>query len=245
MVTNKQKIKGLNSIIIEEYNNLKISIKKFPQEFYYINQLIVIYQELPRNINKYPGEKIPVLSMFWSCLTGLIIGSRLILEGHIPEAYALISRSAEAVAYARKMAENPEKISLWIKKDNNNPKKFKKEFGYPFPKEDSLLYPDIFNIYYITTNYGRHQNLSSTIFFTDLNNLKKDNKVYFNFSYFEDKVNLRRYINYTIYAFLKFLNAFRHIFKDYLSNTWIQKYKGLDKEYNNYKNKMKKLFKSK
>jgi hypothetical protein len=146
MVTNKQKIKDLNSIIIEEYNNLKISIKKFPQEFYYINQLIVIYQELPRNINKYPREKIPVLSMFWSCLTGLIIVSRLILEGHISEAYALISRSAEAVAYARKMAKNPEKISLWIKKDNNNPKKFKKEFGYPFPKEDSLLYPDIFNI---------------------------------------------------------------------------------------------------
>lgn len=218
--------------------NLKASWHKNREESCLIEDLLYLYQNFSRNLKTYPREQIPVISMFWSCLSGYVISTRLCLETHIPEAYALISRSAEAVGYARKMSKESKKTLIWINKDKANIKEFRTKFGQPFPSDDKLLYPEIYDIYNLTTNYGRHQNLESTIFSSNLNILNK-NKIIFNYSYIDDEINLHRCINYTIYAYYKFLFCFKEIFFNYLFANWINYFVNYEERFNKHRDNLK------
>ncbi len=74
--------------------------------------------------------------------------------------------------------------------------------------------------------------------------MKTDNKVDFNFCDFEDEVNLKRCVNYLIYAYLKFLSAFREIFKKHLTKEWGKEFEQIESEYRSYKETLKALFQS-
>lgn len=244
---NTIKIKDFYTIIEEEKNNFLISSKKFPEEFMYLNKLLFLYENFLSNLNLDQKRQIAIDQMFWFCFRGFIISTQLMLEAHISEAYTIISRSAEALAAARKMSLNPEKIRDWV---NNvvkyDSKPFRRVLGKLFPKEDKLLYPEIYEIYKLTTNYGRHPNFESTIFFTEIktnskeiNSEDRDSLLYCDVA---DELNLKRCINYLIYAFYKFLSVFKVIFKRFISKNWLKHYYELEKEYTSYRKKLEQIF---
>jgi len=237
-----KKFKNIIDIFEEEKNNLYVSIKKFKEEIKFLNRIGFLYQYFIKTIKDYPKEKVPILQMFYSCFRNFYISTELMLKTHIPEAYTIISRSAEAVALARKFSKNSEIMNVWLKSKKNE--KFIDKYGKLFPKEDSLLYPEIYNIYNLTSNYGRHQNFESTIFFTDTSNLN-NNIINFNFSYIDDEQNLRRCINYLIYCYLKFLEIFNEIFKENLNKKYLQEFNILKNNFNLYKKSLLNLFKRK
>jgi len=179
--------------------------------------------------------------MFWSCFNDFSISTRLILETHVPEAYSIVSRSTEGVGYARKMSLNPELIPIWINKNELTNNEFRDKFGKPFPANDSLLHPEIFSIYNLTSNYGRHQNMESTVFFSDFEELN-NNKVNFNYSYIDDQINLQRCINYIIYSYIKILSVFKEIFVNYLSKEWLDEFNKFEGQFDRHKEKLKLIF---
>ena len=183
--------------------------------------------------------------MCWTCFRGFLISTQLMFQTHIPEAFTIISRSTEAVVLARKMFTNPEKLPEWVKAKKENSKPFRHILGKLFPEEDKLVYPEIYEIYKLTSNYGRHPNFESTIFFSNLEIIKSEKKVYFNYFDFEHESNLWRCLNYQIYAYLKFLSVFKEIFKKYEVKEWIKEFEEFEKEYKKiYKESLKIKFQS-
>lgn len=241
MITKCSKNLDFDTLLKFENQNLQASWHNFQNEALLIEQLSFLYQNVNSNLDTYPRKQIPVLSMFWSCFIDFLISIRLILETHIPESYAIVSRSTEGVGYARKMSLNPELIPVWINKSELTNKEFRKKFGEPFPRNDSLLHPEIFSIYNLTSNFGRHQNMESTIFFSDFEQLKI-NKVNFNYSYIEDQTNLQRCINYVIYAYFKILSLFKEIFSNYLSKEWVDEFSKFKEHFDQHKEKLKLIF---
>jgi len=208
----------------------------------YADKILYLYQNLANNLNTYPRELTPILQMYWACLRGYLISGQLIFQAHIPEASAIISRSAEAVASARKMSVNPEKIEEWIKAEKDTSQPFRRILGKLFPEEDRLVYPDIFNIYELMSEYGRHPSFKSSIFFSGFGRMQTDNQVVFTYCDFEDELNLKRCINYYIHAYLKFLSVFREVFKKYLSREWQKEYEEVEAEYDTYRETLRSAF---
>lgn len=236
-------IKDFSTISEEEINNFKATFSSLPDEAVFANRLLHLYETLAENLNEYPRELTPVLQMYWTCFRGYIIGGQLTFQAHLPESFAILSRSAEAVGVARKLSKHPDKIEGWVKKDRKTSKVFIQMFKPLFPKDDSLVYPEIFNIWDLTTEHGRHPNFASTIFFSVFGRMKTENKVDFVYCDFEDEINLRRSINYLIYSHSKFLSAFREIFKKHLAQAWVDDFEKFTGEYSTYKETLKEVFK--
>lgn len=239
------KSKNFITITEEEIKNFKVTTNRLPEEIKHANKVLYLYQNLASNLKTYPRDLTPILQMYWACFRGFLISGQLIFQAHIPEAEAIISRSAEAVASARKMSINPEKIEEWIKAEKDTSQPFRRILGTLFPKEDKLLHPEIFDIYELTSEYGRHPSFKSSIFFSGLKKMKTENKVEFTYCDFEDELNLKRCVNYYIHAYLKFLSVFREIFKKYLSKEWIKEYEQVNAEYDVYRETLRNEFQEK
>ncbi len=236
----KQNTKNFATVLEEEQNNFKATMVKYPKETGYADRLLYLYDNLYNQFSSaYPRNLIPILQMYWTCFRGFIISTQLMFQLHIPEAYTIISRSAEAVASARRMSMNPEKIPEWIKAERNKSKPLMRVLGKKlFKNGDKVIYPEISNIYELTSEYGRHPSFKSIIFFSGLSQIETENRVVFTYSDIdEDKSNNGRYLNYQIYAYLKFLFAFREIFKRYLTDAWVEKLKRLEDEHAKYREK--------
>jgi hypothetical protein len=238
------KTKDFATISEEERNNFKATVGLYPEEMKYADKLLYLYENLASHLHEYPRDLTPVLQMYWTCFRGFLISSQLMFQAHLPEAYAIISRSAEAVASARKMSMNPEKVPEWIKAEKETSQPFRRLLGKLFPEEDKVVYPEIFNIYELMSEYGRHPSFASTIFFSGLGRMKTENKVDFTYCDIEDELNLRRCLNYQIYAYLKFLSAFREIFKKHIAKEWVQEFEQIEKEYGVYKETLRGVFQS-
>lgn len=239
-----QKFKNFKTILEEERNNFEATVNRYPEEMKYFDKLLYLYEKLFSHLASYPENLVPILQMYWNCFRGFLISTQLMFQTHIPEAYTIISRSAEAVASARKMFINPEKLPEWIKAEKENSKPFRRILGKLFSEEDKLVYPEIFEIYKLTSNYGRHPNFESTIFFSKLHRIKSENMIYFNYCDIDDESILWRCLNYQIYAYLKFLSVFKEIFKKYIVKEWIKEYEKFEKEYKIYKESLKIKFQS-
>lgn len=238
------KTKNFAIISEEEKNNFNATVGRYPEKMKYADKVLYLYANQASHLHDYPRDLTPVLQMYWDCFRGFLISGQLIFQAHIPEASAIISRSAEAVASARKMAVNPEKIEEWIKDEKDTSQPFRRILGKLFPEEDKLVYPEIFNIYELMSEYGRHPSFRSSIFFSGFGRMNTENKVDFTYSDFEDELNLKRCINYYIYAYLKFLSVFREIFKKYLSKEWIKEYEQIVVEYDVYRETLRSVFQS-
>jgi hypothetical protein len=239
------KSKNFATVTEEEIKNFKATAGRLPEEMRHADKILYLYQNLAGNLSVYPRELTPVLQMYWACFRGYLISGQLVFQAHIPEASAIISRSAEAVASARKMSVNPEKIEEWIKAEKDTSQPFRRILGKLFPEGDKLIYPEIFNIYELMSEFGRHPSFKSSIFFSGFGRINTENKVDFTYSDFEDELNLKRYINYYIHAYLKFLSVFREVFKKYLSKEWIKEYEQVEAEYNSYRETLRGVFQSK
>lgn len=238
-----KKIKSIQAIANEDKANFDSTLVRYPKEIEYFNRLSSLYQTLSRSFKKvYPREQVAVLQMFWVCFRGLLLSSRLMMEAHIPESFAIVSRSAESVASARKMSLHPEKILEWIKKEKETSQPFRRVLGKLFPPKDKILSPEVFQIYETTTEHGRHPNFASTIFFSGFGKLNTENKVEFAYCDIGDELNLRRSINYLIYSYIKFLDVFQEIFKKYLKTEWIKEFNEFKQNYNEYKQTLRKVF---
>ncbi len=240
-----KKTKDFEVVSEEEINNFKATVVRYPEEMKHANKLLYLYESLASHLHEYPHDLIPVLQMYWTCFRGYLISGQLMFQAHLPEAYAIISRSAEAVASARKMSMNPEKVPGWITAEKNTSQPFRRLLGKLFPEEDKIVYPEIFNIYELMSEYGRHPSFKSTIFFSGLGRMKTENRVDFTYCDIEDELNLRRSLNYQIYAYLKFLSAFREIFKKYIAKEWVKELEQIEKEYGAFKETLKSVFQSK
>lgn len=238
------KTKDFMTISEEERNNFKASAGRFPEEFKHADKLLYLYENLASNLSTYPRELTPILQMYWTCFRGFLISGQLMFQAHIPEASAIISRSAEAVASARKMFMNPEKIEGWIKAEKETSQPFRRILGKLFPEEDKLIHPEIFEIYELMSEYGRHPSFKSTIFFSGFGRITTENKVDFTYTDYEDEPNLKRCVNYHTNAYLRFLVVFKEIFKKYLNKSWVQEYEQFEKEYNAYKESLRGVFQS-
>ena len=238
------KNKNFATISEEERNNFLATLARLPEEKKYADRLLYLYQNLASHIHEYPRDLTPVLQMYWSCFRGFVISGQLMFQAHLSEAYAIISRSAEAVACARKMSMNPEKVPEWIKAEKDTSQPFRRILGKLFPEEDKVIYPEVFNIYELMSEYGRHPSFSSTIFFSGLGRMKTENKVDFTYCDISDELNLRRSINYHINAYLKFLSVYRVIFQKYLAKEWTMDFEQFEKDYNAYKETLRGVFQS-
>jgi hypothetical protein len=236
----------LQSIHDAEVNNFRATYQMFSDEVKYTNKLLSLYESLNRNLSTYPRTQIPVLQMLWMCFRGFLTSTKLLFETHIPEAYAIVSRSAEAVGAARKMSLHPNKIPEWVELEKETSQPFRRILGKLFPKDDKVVSPQIFDIYELTTEYGRHPNFTSTIFFSDFGRMSTENMVDFNYFDFDSNnpTDLKRCLNYQIYAYLKFLSAFKEIFKKYLTKEWVKEYKQVEAEYGAFKQTLRGIFQS-
>lgn len=235
-------MKDIDTVINEEFSNAKASLGKFPEEAILLNSLLRLYKSLPSNLKTYPRDQVPVLQMFWMCLRGYLISSKLLFEAHIPESYAILSRSAEAVASARKMAMNPEKIEGWIKREKETGQNFRRILGELFPKKDKILSPKILEIYQLSSEHGRHPTFNSTIFFSNFKMMNSENRVEFIYCDIGDELNLRRSINYLIYCYYEFMIVFIHIFKKYLKQHWLDEFMVFEDLFDHHRNKLRDIF---
>lgn len=245
LIMSDPKSKNFATILEEEVNNFETTASRYPEEMKYADIALILYEDVANHLQKYPKDLTPVLQMYWACFRGYLISSQLMFQAHIPEAYTIISRSAEAVAMARKMSLNNELILKWVtakSKDNARPPH---HLGTLFPKGDNVLHPEIYQIYKLTNNYGRHNNLGSTTFFTNLSKIKTENSVVFTYCDIDDEINLRECLNYQIYAYLKFLSAFREIFKKHLAKEWIKRFEQIESDYVAYKETLRDVIESK
>jgi len=151
------KSKKFTTISEEEIANFRATAGRLPEEMEYSDKVFYLYQNLASNLNEYPRELTPILQMYWTCLRGCVISGQLMFQAHIPESSTIISRSAEAVASARKMFMNPEKIEEWIKAEKNTSQPHRRILGKLFPEGDKFIFPEIFNIYEcLVPKIGRH-----------------------------------------------------------------------------------------
>lgn len=236
----------LQSVIEAEINNFQATHQMFPEEDKYLNKLLSLYETFNRNLSTYPRTQIPILQMFWMCFRGFLTSTTLLFETHIPESYTITSRSAEVVGLARRMSLLPSKIPEWVEREKKTSQSFRRIFGTLFPTGDRTVFRQVFEIYELTTEYGRHPNFASTIFFSDFGRMNTENMVDFNYFDFnsENPVNLRRCLNYHIYAYLKFLSAFREIFKKCLSKEWVSELEQAEGEHEAYKQTLRNIFQS-
>jgi hypothetical protein len=239
-----KKKKNFATISEEERSNFMATAGCFPEEMKYADKLLCLYENLASHLHDYPKGLTPVLQMYWACYRGYLISSQLMFQAHIPEAYTILSRSAEAVGVARKLSQYPDKIDGWIKKDRKTSQTFIKMLKPLFPEDDKVVYPEVFEIWDMTTEHGRHPNFASTIFFSDFGRMKTENKVDFNYCDFDDEVNPRRCVNYQIYAYLRFLSVFREIFKKHLVKEWVKEFEQVENEYGAYKETLRGVFQS-
>jgi hypothetical protein len=241
---NNPKIKNFATISDEETNNFKASVGRFPEEARYSDRLLYLYENLASNLPGFPRDLTPILQMYWTCFRGFLISSQLMFQAHIPEAYTLISRSAEAAASARKMSIYPEKIPGWIEAEKGTSRPFIRMLGTLFPKGDEVIYPDVFGIYELTSEYGRHPSFKSTIFFSGFGRMETENKVDFTYCDSENETNLKQGINFQIYAYLEFLSVFRVVFNKYLTKEWTKEYEQFESEYGVFKETLRSVFQS-
>jgi hypothetical protein len=241
---NTTDLNDLQSVLKAEVNNFQATHQMFPDEVKYTNKLLSLYQVFNRSLSTYPRAQIPVLQMLWMCFRGFLTSTKLLFETHIPEAYAIISRSAEAVGAARKMSRHPDKIPEWVEREKETSQPFRRILGELFPKGDKVVFSQIFDIYVLTTEHGRHPNFTSTIFFSDFGRMNTENMVDFNYFDFDkdNPITLRRCLNYQIYAYLKFLSAFREIFKKYLTKEWVKDFELFESDYGVYKETLRDVF---
>lgn len=234
-----EEVKSLADILNDEIGNFRVSQHKFQNESAFIDRLVALYQKLPKNLSTYPREQIPIISMFWNCFGNLIQSTIMGFQGHVPEMYTLMSKSAESLAVARKLSLNSELIETWITRSDMTKAQFKKKWGRPFPEDDEFLHPEVYHIYDMTSDYGRHPNLTASIFNIDLSEIQTADRVTFKHSYFEDEVNLRRMINHLINTYIMFARKFSIIFDGYLSNAWLEELSQIEADFNEYKEVLK------
>lgn len=225
-----------------ELNNIKVSIEKYPAEYLIVNKLIKLYKGVLVSFGSvYPREQIPILSMFWTCFRGFIVSMQLVFQGHIPESYAITSKSAETVAISRKFSIHPHMIEKWIKRNKEEAQPFKRMLGELFPKDDKVVQPDVFRIYDFTTEHGRHPNFSSTIFYSIFEKVNTENTVLYNINDFDGN-NYRRSLNYIIFSYHEFLIAYSKIFGKFLKKEWLQELEDLCTVFDLHKITLKGLF---
>lgn len=237
-----EKVKSLAAILNEEFGNFRVSQHKFKDESVFIDRLVALYQKLPKNLSTYPREQVPIISMFWNCFGNLIQSAIMAFQGHVPEMYTLMSKSAESLAVARKLSLNPELIKTWITRSDMTKSQFKKKWGSPLPKDDQFLHPEVYHIYDMTSDYGRHPNLTASIFNIDLSEIQTANRVTFKYSYLEDEVNLQRMINHLIQTYIMFARKFSIIFDGHLSTNWLEELSQIEADFNEYKEIVKPIF---
>lgn len=209
------------SLADAELNNVRAILQKHPKEQEFIDRLISLYKNLPDNfIKEYPRERIPILQMFWTSFRGFLISTEMTLQGHISESYAITSKSAESLAIAQKFNLYPDKIEVWVRKNKDDSQTFRRLIGTLFPENDPVLQPKVFNMYDLTSEYGRHPNFATTAFYSNFEQINTDNKVLFTFNDFEDELNLKRAINYNIFAYQSLLIGYSVIFKEFLKSEY-------------------------
>jgi hypothetical protein len=197
------------------------SLQKYATEDTIINETLTVFQSFNKSFTQtVDQQEIPIISMFWLVFRGFNISTQLMLQGHFSESYMVISRSAEATGYARKFQQDAQLVDIWFSKHKVKINEFKEKFGSPFPQNDTMLHPKIWDIYNLTRNYGSHSNFETTIFFTDTSKLKTDNRVNYEYSDFGEEINNRRMINYVIYCNHEFLKVFKEMFSAKLSDLW-------------------------
>jgi hypothetical protein len=235
---------NIRAISDAELKNVVASLQKHVAEHGLIDKLIKLYVAVPDSFtDTYPRERIPILQMFWTCYRGFLVSTQLVLEAHIPESYAITSKSAEAVAIAQKFNLHPEKIEPWVRANKEDDQPFRRLLGPLFPKEDGLLQPEIFGIYLLTTEHGRHPNFSSTAIYSDFDKIRSENTVVFGFNdMLDDGTNYRRNLNYNIFAYFKFLIAFSEIFGKYLNKNWVKELSDFNTIFNSHRDTLKKEF---
>lgn len=241
---NSVNLNDLQSVLKAEVNNFQATHQMFSDEVKYINKLITLYEIFNRNLSTYPRTQIPILQMFWMCFRGFLTSTKLLFETHISESYTITSRSAEAVGLARRMSLLPSKIPEWVEREKKTSQSFRRIFGTLFPTGDKAVFRQVFEIYELTTEHGRHPNFTSTIFFSDFGRMSTENMVDFNYFDFDkdNPTTLRRCLNYQIYAYLMFLSAFKEIFKKYLTKGWLKDFELFESEYGGYKETLKGVF---
>jgi len=236
-------IKDILAIAEAELDNIKVSLQKYPTEYGLIDKLIKLYIVIPNIfIKDYPREKIPIIQMFWTCYRGFLISIQLALQGHITESYAITSKSAEAIALAQKFNLHLNKIEAWVKRNKKEDQPFRRMFKNLFPKNDRVVQPNIFEIYDLTSEYGRHPNFSSTAFYSHFDKMNSEGTVLFSFNDLDDETNFHRNLNYIIYAYHKFLEAFSKILRDYLTKEWIKELDDFDAAFRQHKETLKEEF---
>lgn len=236
-------IKDIWGVADAELNNLRASLQKSSQERQFIDRLISLYKDVPDSFAQvYPRERIPILQMFWTCFRGFLISTELTLQGHFSESYTIASKSAETVAIAQKFNLFPDKIEGWIKRNKEEDQPFRRLLGKLFPENDPVLQPDIFNIYELTSEYGRHPNFSATIFYSNFDQVNTTNTVLFDFNDYGDETNFQRVLNYTIHIYCKYLVAYSKILGDYLNEDWKSNLDAFNKDFNKYKETLRLLF---
>ncbi len=236
----------LQTLLKGEVNNFQATCQMFPDEVKHIDKLLSLYEIFNRNLSIYPRSQISILQMFWMCFRGFLTSTKLLLETHISESYTITSRSAEVVGLARRMSLLPSKIPEWVEREKKTSQSFRRIFGILFPTGDKAVFRQVFDIYELTTEHGRHPNFASTIFFSDFDRMNTENMVDFNYFDFDrdNLTNLKRCLNYQIYAYLKFLSAFREIFKKYLTKEWVKEYERVETDYRAFKETLRGVFQS-
>lgn len=224
----------LKSLTEEQDNNYKTSILKFPQEYKASELLLALYISFSPSIKKIPDTKECIMRLYWTTLRGFVCTSKLAFGLHFTESIALISRSSESVAVARKLDRHPEKIKLWLSKEPLEFKKFSREFGILFPPDDKLLHPDIFRIWNITSEFGRHPNFSSTGFYTSYENEGENTFLTFRYS---DKIgdyNIQSNIIFQIECYIKFLRVYMTIMQNSLDPLWVEQFEKFESSFFEY-----------
>lgn len=222
-----------------ELKNFQETLRIFLPEKALLEKLLSSYKTFIRALNKSKMTKndIPTIKMFFVCLREFIISAQLVGQGHFSEGYALISRASEAVGYGATMKLDVKKAEIWIEKSGR--KEFRELFGEPFPKNNNLLHPVIFNIYNTTRDYGTHTNFGSTIHFTSIISETKFEFVYCDFN---DIKWVKRNLLWVIHSFTEFLIVFKKLFPEGLESNWLKTFDEYLKEWISYKESSREFF---
>lgn len=202
----------LKDINDAENNNLEESIKKFPKEMYFYNELVKAFSMSSKAIS---DEYVVVATLFQLCSHNLTFSFINLLRVHFAEPCMINRKSVEAVGQATIVNENLDLNSrIWSRgeseknKDENLFKSvFKKDkFRSCKNKNELKRYYEIFCSF-------NHVNIIAT-----LHRQKRDgNKIFF--GYFDSEVDdigawMTRYLNYTLLAYILILEEFSNIFGD-------------------------------
>ncbi|MGW8185349.1 MAG: hypothetical protein ACWGHO_04550 [Candidatus Moraniibacteriota bacterium] len=204
-------IMELQDINNAENNNLEESIKKFPKEVYFYNELAKAFSTSSKAI---PVEYTIIITLFQLCSHNLAFSFMNLLRVHFTESCMINRKSIEAVGQATIIAENIDMNSrIWFNGENgiNEGNLFKSVFKKN--KFRSCKNKDELTRYYKMFCLFNHANIAALMH----KQKKGGNKIVF--GYFDSEVDdvdawMMEYLNYTLWAYILILEEFSNIFGD-------------------------------